>query len=122
MKRFLFVLAGHVFFALGVIGLFVPLMPTTPFLLLAAWCYSRGSERIHRWLLGHPRFGAPIIDWMDHGVIRRRAKFVSIVLIACSLAYPLLFLHFHVGLKLAALAVALAVMAFIATRPESPRG
>ena len=114
--RIVYVFAGHVFFTVGAIGVFIPLLPTTPFLLLAAWCYSKGSERIHRWLLNQPRFGQPIVDWMDHGVIRRRAKIAAILLLACSLIYPLVFLHFHWGLKLSAVAVALAVSSFIATR------
>ena len=119
--RIVYLLAGHFFVALAVIGVFVPIMPTTPFLLLAAWCYSRGSERFYRWLVGHPRFGAPIVDWMEHGVIRKRAKIISSALIASSLIYPLVFLHFHWGLKLGAVAVVGAIIAYVATRPSEPR-
>ena len=49
--------AGAVSLALGVLGIFLPLLPHTPFVLLAAFCFSRGSERVEAWLLAHPRFG-----------------------------------------------------------------
>jgi uncharacterized membrane protein YbaN (DUF454 family) len=114
--RAVYVVAGHAFVALAVIGVFLPIMPTTPFLLVAVWCYSRGSERFHRWLVNHPRFGRQIVDWMDYGVIRPRVKVVSIVLVCSSLIIPIFFMSFHWGLKLCAVLVVLAVSLFIATR------
>ncbi len=66
--------AGVISLALGVLGIFLPLLPTTPFVLLAAFCFSRGSERVEAWLLAHPRFGPMVADWRARRAVPRRAK------------------------------------------------
>lgn len=119
--RLSFLLLGHVCLAVGMVGLFVPLLPTTPFVLLAAFCYSRGSERLHRWLTAHPRLGAPIRDWQQHGVIRPRAKWVSTLLIVASLAYPVAFKGLPLPVTLIVGLVGVGVLAFIHTRPSGER-
>lgn len=73
-QRLLWVLAGLASLILGIIGIFVPLLPTTPFVLLAAFCFARGSTRCEAWLLGHPRFGPMVRNWRDHRAIPLRAK------------------------------------------------
>ena len=85
--RAAFVAAGSVALALGVIGIFVPLLPTTPFLLLASACYLRGSERLHAWLLSHGRLGAYIRAFEEGRGIPRRAKIVAIGLLWISVAH-----------------------------------
>lgn len=82
-RWFLLTLAG-IFFVLGVIGLFLPIMPTVPFLVVAAWCASRSSPRLHRWLLSHPRFGHLLRDWYEAGLVPRRAKWITSVMMAGS--------------------------------------
>ena len=72
--RYVFLACGHVFLAVGVIGVFVPLLPTTPFLLLAAWCYSKGSEAFESWLINHKYLGPPVVAWRLHRVVRPGAK------------------------------------------------
>lgn len=69
---------------LGVIGLFLPLLPTVPFLLLAAWAAARSSPRLEQWLYGHPRFGGPLRDWREGGVVPRRAKWLATGMMAAS--------------------------------------
>lgn len=118
--RLPFVLLGHACLAVGAVGLFVPLLPTTPFVLLAAFFYSKGSDRLHRWLTAHPRFGAPVRDWQQHGVIRPRAKWLSTVLIVASLTYPIVFKDLPFPAKLVAGVVGLGVLAFIHSRPSRP--
>ncbi|MFT3663457.1 YbaN family protein [Piscinibacter sp.] len=66
--------AGFASLALGIVGIFLPLLPTTPFVLLAAFCFSRGSERFETWLLAHPRFGPMVADWRARRAVPRRAK------------------------------------------------
>ena len=85
--RTTYLLIGHASMALGFIGIFVPLLPTTPFVLLAAACYSRGSEHFHTWLHEHPRFGPMITAWREHGAIGFRSKIVATVMVAASVTY-----------------------------------
>ncbi|MEJ6003577.1 YbaN family protein [Paucibacter soli] len=73
-QRLLWVLAGVASLALGIVGIFVPLLPTTPFVLLAAFCFARGSTRCEAWLLNHARFGPMVRNWRDHHAIPLRAK------------------------------------------------
>ena len=79
-------MAGHGFVALGVIGIFVPVMPTTPFLLLAAACYVRTSERHHKWLMDSPVFGPIIRDYHEKRGIRLQTKLAALAVLWCSMA------------------------------------
>lgn len=79
-QRWLWLLAGWISLLLGIVGIFVPLLPTTPFVLLAAGCFSRGSEHCERWLLEHPRFGPMVRDWREHRAVPLRAKQLATVM------------------------------------------
>lgn len=109
---------------MGIVGIFVPGLPTTVFILLAAFAASRGSERLHRYLLAHPRFG-PVIDaWQRHGAVPRRAKWAATwAMLAC--AAVLLAVMMGTGLHrawMAALPIAcmLMVAIWLWRRPEPP--
>lgn len=118
MIRMFYLLAGFIFILLGIIGLLLPLIPTTPFLLLATFCFSRSSKRLHQYLLNQPLFGHFIRDWEEHGVIPLKAKLFATTMMLIMISYPLLFLSFHLGLKiLAALTVAFALW-YIWSRPS----
>lgn len=115
--RILWATLGLICVGLGLIGVFLPLLPTVPFMLLAAFFFARSSERLHSWLINHPTFGASILEWQERGAINPRAKryatgsVVVVFLISLILQLPL-----HV---LAIQAVTLScVMLFIWTRPN----
>lgn len=73
--------------ALGLAGIFLPGLPTVPFVLLSAYAAARGSQRLHRWLLAHRQFGPLIGDWQAHGAVSRHAKRLAIGMMAgCALA------------------------------------
>lgn len=91
LMRGLLLAAGSLCVLLGLIGLFLPLLPTTPFMLLAAACYARGSSRFYRWLTTHPTFGPPILEWRRHRAIPYRAKRAGVLLMALTFSSSILF-------------------------------
>lgn len=66
----------------GIVGIFVPGLPTTVFILVSAWAASRGSERLHGWLLQHPQFGPAIANWQAHGAVSRKGKWMATLTMA----------------------------------------
>ena len=114
--RLIWITAGGVALGLGVLGIALPLLPTVPFLLLAAFCFARGSMRFHDWLVDHPRLGPPIQAWREEGAISPKAKRAALIAMAASL---LLSLALGVGPALLALQAAIlaCVATFIVTRP-----
>ncbi|MCB0353518.1 MAG: YbaN family protein [Bdellovibrionales bacterium] len=104
---------------LGVIGLFLPLLPTTPFLIVSAYCFSKSSERLHAWLLRQPIFGNLIREWEQYGVIVLRAKVLATGVMCMMMAYPVFFSSIPLGFRLAMGGIALFVVAFIWSRPSS---
>ena len=117
--RWLLIVVGWLFVATGVVGIVLPGLPTTPFLLLAAFCFSKGSERVHDWLVAHPRLGTPIREWREHGAISRRAKvaagiaMVLAIVAAAAFGAPRNILLLQAG-------VMVFVALFIFTRPVPP--
>ena len=84
MKLF-YNVAGTLAVLLGILGIFLPLLPTTPFLLLASWCFARGSERLHRWLLSHRVFGEYLRNFEAGRGIPLKAKILATVMLWASL-------------------------------------
>jgi len=82
---------GWVNVAVGLIGIFVPGLPTTVFLLIAFWAFSKSSERFQTWLWTHPRFGRPIRDWHEHQVIPVKAKILAAIMMSSSFVYVTIF-------------------------------
>ena len=89
-SRYLIIFLGCVSIVLGVIGIFLPLLPTTPFILLAAWCFSRSSPLFHNWLISHPKLGPIVKTWHNGGTIPAKVKIRIIVLMWFSLTLSML--------------------------------
>ena len=115
--RFFWLFSGCLAVGFAAVGVVLPLLPTVPFLLLAAFCFARSSGRFHDWLLAHPTFGPPIADWRASGAIRRRAKWLATASIGAAFGISL-----ALGLAAWVLALQAAVLSvvllFIWTRPE----
>ncbi len=120
IKRAVWLVFGLLALLLGVIGIFLPLLPTTPFILLAAFCFSRSSQRLHQWLLQHPLFGVLIQDWQQHGVIRTKTKWLTTITMLVFVSYPLVFLTFSILIKIFVVVSMSCVLVFIWSRPSAP--
>lgn len=89
--RVLFIVCGVISLAFGIAGALLPVLPTTPFVLLAAACFARGSPRFHDWLLAHPLFGPIIFEWNEYGSIPWRTKIVALVLMSTTFTISIVF-------------------------------
>lgn len=110
---------GSIATGFGIAGIVLPLVPTTPFLLVAAYAFARSSPTLHDWLVTHPRLGPMITDWQSSGAIDRRTKLIAIaVMLATMIA------SWMAGLGTTLLVVQVGVMTaaalFILTRPDAP--
>lgn len=119
--RCLWLAIGCASVAAGTAGVVLPLVPTTPFLLLAAFAFARSSPRLHRWLMRHRRFGPLIENWRRYGAISPRAKAYSLASMAAAIG-----LSAALGVSVVILGVQALVLGgaaiFVATRPSPPQG
>ncbi|MBD3763963.1 MAG: YbaN family protein [Rhodobacterales bacterium] len=116
--RIVWLLGSLLSLGLGLLGIVLPLLPTVPLILLAAFCFARSSDRLHNWLLKHPRLGPPIKAWRQTGAISRAGKLWA----TASMAAPFL-ISVAMGLSAVILAVQAATLGavalFIWTRPQA---
>lgn len=118
--RAVWLMGGMLSLGCGLAGIVLPLVPTTPFLLLAAFAFARSSPRLHGWLVGHARLGPMIRDWQDHGSISPRTKAISVAVMAATWIGSWLAGFGGVILTVQALALGPAA-AFVLSRPSGPR-
>lgn len=116
--RWLFASAGWGALALGAVGVVLPVIPTTPFVLVAAWCFARSSERLHRRLLEHPTFGSLVREWEAHGVIPLRAKALATAMIVVVVGFAVLSGDLSLGIRVATAGLAAAGLLFVWSRPS----
>lgn len=116
--RSVYFILGSCFFGLGVVGAVVPGLPTTPFMLLALWAFSRSSKRFHDWLYHHKLFGPPLQQWRTYRVISIKAKLLATATMAASLIYLALFTETALWLKGLVAALMLYGACFILSKPS----
>jgi len=109
MRKTIWLLLGFNFTALGILGIFLPLLPTTPFLLLAAACFSRGSKRYHRWLLNHRLLGRYVRYYHDGRPSPRGVKIATLVLLWLTILSSIVFATNRLWLRILLAAIAVAV-------------
>jgi len=118
--RFVFLAIGFLCVGLGVLGAFLPLLPTTPFLLIALWAFSRSSRRFHHWLYTHPRFGPRLQAWNEHGVIPLRVKLTSLSAMSGSFVFMAFVLRVKWHVLAAAGLIMLIGATYVLSRPSRP--
>jgi uncharacterized membrane protein YbaN (DUF454 family) len=118
MKKLMLMIAGWLSLVLGLIGVILPLLPTTPFVLLSAYCFSRSSTRLHRWLTSHPWFGPPILQWQQTRTVNRHIKARALYLILITFTISLIVTPLPLIGKAALVLLALVLMGFVARLPE----
>ncbi len=118
--RPLYFTLGCLFFCVGFVGVFLPVLPTTPFMLLALWGFSHSSPRLHHWLYTHRLFGPPLQKWQKFRVIPPVAKYLAVFFMLASLVY----LNVFAVIPVWAMLIVTAIMAygcwFILTKPSYP--
>ena len=119
-RNLFFLIFAYLCAGLGIVGAFLPVLPTTPFLLVAAWAATRGSPKLHRWLHDHPRFGPPLIAWEEQRAVSTAAKWLACSMMGASWIIMLLITDsWVVGAVTGVLFI--TVGGFLVTRPPPLR-
>jgi uncharacterized membrane protein YbaN (DUF454 family) len=125
LRRFLYVIAGLVCVGLAYLGAILPGLPTTPWVLLASYCFSKSSPRLERWLKRSPIFGRLLHDWETHRGIRRPVKIVAVCLVVTVVSLSIIFGGLPVWLKWtigALAAIGMCVIVFVVPTIKGERG
>jgi len=112
-----YLLLAYTATVIGIAGLLLPLLPATPFLLVAVWAASRGSQRVHDWIFGQPQFARLINDWHRQGAVPASAKWLATAMMILSWLF-LVWREYHWGLVLGLSLFFLAIGSFLWTRPN----
>ena len=122
MKRIILISLGCLCVGLGFVGVFVPGIPTTIFLIIALWAFTKSSEKLRYWLLNHKRFGPILNNWQEHKVVPLRAKILMVVLMSLAVIlfyYSLQSLILTIGLIIILVSVAIYVISLPSKVPEN---
>ncbi|MBL4908137.1 MAG: YbaN family protein [Sneathiella sp.] len=120
-KKLILLAIGWLFVAVGAVGIVLPVLPTTPFLLISLWAFSQSSDRFHDWLYTHRVFGPPLQDWSNHGVIPLKAKVIAITSMATSATLVILLSKIPWYGLVGMLALMSVGAIFVLTRPSRRR-
>ena len=113
MRRWLLMTIGIISVSLGTAGIFLPLLPTTPFLLLAAACFIRSSDRLYQWLIHNRWFGSYIRNYQEHRALPLRAKVIALVLLWTTMTYSVLVIITNLALQVSLSLIAVGVTVYL---------
>lgn len=116
--KWFYLILGTISTGLGFLGIFLPLLPTTAFLLLAAWCYARSSERFYNWLLNNRLFGKYITSYLEGRGVPVRTKVWSLVLLWITILASAIFFVDNIYIRILLIAIAIGVSIHIITLPS----
>ena len=123
MNRFqqsLYLMAGLALTGIGILGAFLPLLPSTIFFILATFCFARSSPRLEAWLLQHKLFGPPVLAWRDHKAIPRKAKYLAFGGMALGFVIFVTTVQPGVGLLIPVVLFFTGSALYVGTRPDGP--
>lgn len=116
LTKVILVVLGSIFVSLGILGIFLPLLPTTPFLLLGASCYIKGSERLYKWLLNNKLLGEYIRNYREKNGIPLKTKIFAIAMLWCTMLFTIVLVLSNIYFRLLLLVIAIGVTWHIATQ------
>ena len=120
ISRYIYLGIGWFCVGLGVVGIILPVLPTTPFLLVAVWAFSRSSPALAAKIRNHKTFGPLVRHWQDHGVIPLKAKLLAVLMMTGTSVYLLWFSNAPLWLSIVMNIVMAVVAVFVLTRPSTP--
>lgn len=120
ISKYLYLTLGWLCVGLGIIGIILPFLPTTPFLLVAVWSFSKSSPELAEKLRSHPIVGPYIHNWQDHGVVPFRAKLLAVAMMALAGVYLVAFTAVPLVAALATCGVFVGVAIYVGSRPSQP--
>ena len=113
LKKKLLVIIGLLSLILGIVGIVVPLLPTTPFLLLSATCFFKGSDRLYKWLMNHKYLGEYIRNYQEYKAIPLKTKIISISLLILTISYSIIFIVESIYIRVLLALIAILVITHI---------
>ena len=119
VKHYLLIVLGWLCVMLGAIGAVLPLLPTTPFLILALGCFAESSPRFHRMLLNNKWFGPPLAQWESTHTVRKNTKHKAMMIIIITFAVSITILHGRIGLQLMLVGIGLILLWYVNRLKES---
>ena len=118
IKKSILVVLAWLSLLAGLVGIFLPIIPTTPFILLSAYLLSKSSSKYHKWLIEHKKLGPLIVDWQRDGVIRTKSKILALGLMIVMFIISIVSIKASVLFKFGLGVICFLVSLFIATRPS----
>jgi len=120
MKVF-YIVSGCISLALGFAGIFLPLLPTTPFVLLSAFCFAKSSPRLYQWMIENKWFGPTIIQWQNHRTVSRAVKKRAIFMVTVTFSISILFFIDEIYLQFLLLFMAIVLIVYLYNLPSPAR-